>query len=197
LADTPECRVLVFCGSSESCEAKYHEIAARLGRALAADGMSVVYGGGLLGSMGALANAALEGGAQVLGIQPRFMRDLGWSHDGISALVLVDDMRERIRQMLAGSDAIVALPGGSGTLEELLVAITAKRLGELASPIVLVNQDGFFDPLLAQLERCVEERFLGERHAEMWTVVAEPEAVPPAIRATPAWPADSLSFATL
>ena len=190
-------RVLVFCGSSESCDPKYLDVASRLGRALASSSMSVVYGGGMLGSMGAVANAALAGGVRVVGIQPRFMRELGWSHDGITELVLVEDMRERMRRMLAGSNAVVALPGGSGTLEELLVAITAKRLGELGSPIVLVNQGGFYDPLLEQLEHCVRQRFLAERHAQMWSVVAEPEDVPAAIRSAPAWPENSLTFAAL
>lgn len=190
-------RVLVFCGSSESCDEKYREVGARLGRALAAARMSVVYGGGVLGTMGAVANAALEGGVPVVGIQPHFMQELGWSHDGISELVLVDDMHDRLREMLAASDAIVALPGGSGTLEEVLVAITAKRLGKFSSPIVLVNQDGFYDPLLEQLARCVEERFMAERHSEMWAVVTAPEHVPEAILASPEWPDDALSFAAV
>jgi hypothetical protein len=189
--------VLVFCGSSESCAGKYHAVATRLGGALAGASMSVVYGGGALGSMGALADAALAGGVRVVGIQPGFMQELGWTHEGISELVVVENVRERLGRMLASSDAIIALPGGSGTLEEVLVAITAKRLGELRSPIVLVNQDGFYDPLLVQLERCVAERFLAERHTEMWSVVATPEEVPAAIRAQPAWPEDSLQFAAL
>jgi uncharacterized protein (TIGR00730 family) len=112
----PEPRVLVFCGSSESCDPKYHAVAARLGAALAQASMSVVYGGGALGSMGTLADAALAGGVPVVGIQPRFMGDLGWTHDGITELIVVDDMRERLARMLAAADAIVALPGGSGTL---------------------------------------------------------------------------------
>jgi uncharacterized protein (TIGR00730 family) len=197
VSEKVEPRVLVFCGSSESCDAKYLAGATRLGGALASASMSVVYGGGALGSMGALADAALAGGVPVLGIQPRFMGDLGWSHAGITELVVVDDMRERLSRMLGVADAIVALPGGSGTLEEVFVALTAKRLGEVRSPIVLVNQDGFYDAILAQLERCVSERFLAERHAEMWTVVSTPEEVPAAIREMPEWPEGSLALAAV
>ena len=189
--------VLVFCASSESCRPEYHAAADRLGRALARASRIVVYGGGAVGSMGALASAAIEEGGRVIGIQPRFMNELEWTHREIQALELVDDMQERMRQMLAIADAIVALPGGSGTLEELFDALTAKRLGEIVAPVVIVNQAGFFDPLLDQLDRCIEERFMDERHREMWQVVAEPEEVLAALASAPTWSKDALGFATL
>jgi uncharacterized protein (TIGR00730 family) len=157
----------------------------------------VVYGGGALGSMGALASAAIASGGHVIGIQPRFMNELEWTHTGIHDLQLVEDMQERMRRMLAIADAIVALPGGSGTLEELLDALTAKRLGEIVVPIVIVNQDGFFDPLIEQLSRCIEERFMDERHRDMWQVVARAEDVPAAIASAPAWSKDALEFASV
>ena len=189
--------VLVFCASSESCRPEYHGAADRLGRDLARADRIVVYGGGAVGSMGALASAAIEEGGRVIGIQPRFMNELEWTHPEIHALELVDDMQERMRRMLAIADAIVALPGGSGTLEELFDALTAKRLGEIVAPVVIVNQAGFFDPLLQQLERCIEERFMDERHRDMWQVVAEPEEVLQALASAPAWSKDALGFATL
>ncbi len=189
--------VLVFCASSQSCRAEYHETAAQLGRVLVRAGKTIVYGGGALGSMGALAGAALDAGGQVQGIQPKFMNELGWTQDGLHALELVEDMQERMRRMLAIADAIVALPGGTGTLEELLDALTAKRLGELVVPIIIVNQQGFFDPLIEQLSRCVDERFMDERHREMWQVVATPEEVPGAIAEAPAWSRDAISFASV
>ena len=125
------------------------------------------------------------------------MNELEWTHTGIQVLELVDDMQERMRRMLAVADAIVALPGGSGTLEELLDALTAKRLGEIGVPVVIVNQGGFFDPLLAQLERCIEERFMDERHRDMWQVVAKPDEVPAALASAPPWSKDALGFATV
>jgi uncharacterized protein (TIGR00730 family) len=187
--------VCVYCASSAACDGAYHEAAFRLGVVLADAGLSVVYGGGGMGSMGALADGVLSRGGWVIGILPRFMGDLEWGHPGLTELRLVEDMRTRKHQMLAASTAVVALPGGSGTLEELLEAITLKRLGLFLGPIVLVNTRGFFDPLLALLDRAVSERFMDDRHRQMWQVVAEPEEVPPALAAAPAWSAEARAFA--
>jgi uncharacterized protein (TIGR00730 family) len=189
--------VLVFCASSESCNPRYHETGARLGEVLAGAGMTVVYGGGALGTMGRLSRGALAAGGRVQGIQPRFMNELGWAQEGLHELELVEDMQERMRRMLAVADAIVALPGGSGTLEELLDALTAKRLGEIVVPIIVVNELGFFDPLLEQLARCIDERFMDERHRDMWQVVETPEQVPEAIAAAPAWSKSAIAFASV
>jgi uncharacterized protein (TIGR00730 family) len=189
--------ILVFCASSRSCDPIYHEVAARLGRILARASMTIVYGGGAEGSMGALADAALAAGGEVVGIQPRFMRELEWSHGRLTALHVVEDMQERKRRMLACADAVVALPGGSGTLEELLEAITAKRLGMFLKPIILVNQLSFFDPCVRMLERCIEERFMDARHREMWQIVDEPEQVLDAIEAAAAWSESARHFAAI
>ena len=188
--------VLVFCASSGSCDPAFHAAAASLGRALARAGDTVVYGGGAVGSMGALANAALDEGGRVIGIIPRFMREREWAHTGISELRLVDDMQQRKRDMLALADAIVTLPGGSGTFEELFEAITSKRLGLFRSPIVILNQAGFYDPLFALLKRSVHERFMSEEHLEIWQAVDHVDHVLPAIAAAAPWPADAVRFAT-
>ena len=165
-------RICVYCASSRSCEGAYHDAARRLGDLIARRSWSIVYGGGGDGSMGALAEGALSAGGRVTGVIPHFMKELEWAHGGLSELRVVDDMRTRKHIMLTGSDAVVALPGGSGTLEELFEAITLKRLGIYLKPIVIVNMGGFYEPLLAQLARCVEERFMDEQHAAMWTAVA-------------------------
>ena len=133
-------------------------------------------------------------GGRVHGVLPHFMRDLEWGHDGIDRLELVDDMGERKRRMLFAADAVVALPGGCGTLEELLEAITQKRLGLYTGAIVLVNTRGFFDPCIAMLERCVEERFMDARHRAMWQVVDEPEQVLAAIADAPVWSEEAREF---
>ena len=146
---------------------------------------------------GTLAGAALAAGGRVIGVLPRFMYDLEWGHTGLTELQLVDDLHERKRRMIAEVDAIVALPGGSGTLEELMEAITWKRLGLFQEPIVLVNTRRFFDPLAALLERAIDERFMLERHRQMWTVVARADDVVTAIRDAPEWPRDARAFATL
>jgi uncharacterized protein (TIGR00730 family) len=193
----PERAVCVYCASSRSSHPDYRAAAHRLGAVLAGAGIGIVYGGGAAGSMGALADGALEQGGRVVGILPRFMADLEWGHRGLTELELVEDLRVRKHLMLTRSDAAIALPGGSGTLEELLEAITLKRLGLYLNPIVLVNTRGFFAPLLALLESAVAERFMDRRHLDMWQVVAQPEEVPGALERAPAWAAEARSFAAV
>lgn len=154
-----------------------------------------MYGGGSVGSMGALADAALAAGGKLVGILPKFMNDLEWGHKSLTELRLVDDMHHRKRMMIEESDAVVALPGGSGTFEELLEAITWKRLGLFVNPIVIVNVRGFYDPLRDLLDRAIAERFMDERHRQMWTFVDHPEEVLAAIRSAPEWSAEARSFA--
>src|ERR1700758_1379592 len=189
--------VCVYCASSRLAHPDYRAAARRLGEVLAAQGVGIVYGGGAVGSMGALADGALSHGGRVIGILPRFMADLEWGHKGLTDLQLVEDLRTRKHMMLTLSQAAIALPGGSGTLEEVLEAITLKRLGLYLNPILLVNTRGFFAPLIELLARAVEERFMDERHAQMWEVVAQPEEVPEALRRAPAWGEDARSFAAL
>ena len=189
--------VCVYCASSRIADPDYRTAAQRLGEVLALQGVAIVYGGGAVGSMGALADGALARGGRVIGILPRFMADLEWGHRGLTELELVEDLRARKHLMLSRSDAAIALPGGSGTLEELLEAITLKRLGLYLKPIVLVNTRGFFAPLVALLNHAVEERFMDTRHLEMWQVVDRPEDVPGALATAPPWSAESRSFAAV
>lgn len=190
-------RVCVYCASSGTCDPAYHAEARQLGVVLADAGYTLVYGGGGFGSMGALADGALSRGGEVVGVLPRFMQDLEWGHPGLSELRLVEDLRTRKHLMLAESEAVVALPGGSGTLEELLETLSLKRLGLFLGPIVLVNTRSFFDPLFELLDRAIGERFMDERHRSMWQVAASAEDVPGMLAAAPAWSADARRFATL
>lgn len=189
--------VCVYCASSGRCDPEYHAVARRLGERLAADGRTVVYGGSRIGSMGAVADGALAHGGRVIGILPRFLREMEISHDGLTELHVVETMRERKHLMLSKSEAVVALPGGCGTFEELLEAITLKRLGIFLGPIVIVNTRNFYAPLIALFEAAVRERFMDERHLAMWQVVDGPDEVLPALAAAPAWSADARRFATL
>jgi uncharacterized protein (TIGR00730 family) len=188
-------RICVYAASSPQAAPHYHAAARALGETLAGEGCSIVYGGGSQGLMGALADGALAKGGEVIGILPRFMADLEWGHPGLTHLDLVEDMRERKHKLLTGSDAVVALPGGCGTLEELFEAITLKRLGLYFNPIVLLNTDGFYDGLQSFLAHVIEHKFLNPGHAEMWTLVDRPEDVLPTIRATPAWREDARDYA--
>lgn len=189
--------ICVYCASSQSCPPEYHQAAYRLGQVLAERHFTVVYGGGAVGSMGAVANGALSRSGKVIGVIPNFMQELEWGHDGLTELRIVDDMRTRKHLMLEGSDAVVALPGGTGTLEELLETVTLKRLGIYSKPIVLVNTRQFFTPLVQLIEHAVQERFMDERHLSMWQVVQSPEEVPDAILKAPEWPSDARRFAAV
>lgn len=196
LADSRQ-TVCVYCASSNACESHYHEVARTLGGLLADAGCALVYGGGRAGSMGALADGALARGGRVVGIIPRFMRELEWGHDELTELHVVEDMRTRKHEMLARSSAVVALAGGCGTFEELMEAITLKRLGLYLGPIVIVNTGGYYDPLLEQFSRAIEGRFMDARHGAMWQVVAQPEDVVPALESATGWDADSINFAAV
>lgn len=190
-------RICVYCASSQECDPHYHQVAFQLGAMLAEAGCTVVYGGGSAGSMGAVANGALSQGGKVIGIIPRFMADLEWGHPGLTELQLVGDMRERKHRLLTDSDAVIALPGGCGTLEELFEAITLKRLGLYFNPIILLNTRGFYAPLQAFMQSVIDERFMNEEHLSMWSLVDEPDQVLPAVRATPRWREDAREIAVV
>ncbi len=185
----------VFCGASDGNHPDYRRAAVVLGQTIANRGLTLVYGGGSLGSMGAVADGALAAGGEVIGILPHFMADLEWGHPGLTRLELVEDMRERKHRLLTGSDAVVALPGGCGTLEELFEAITLKRLGLYFGPIILVNTRGFYDDVVRLLDRSINERFMNPEHRAMWTLVDRAEDVLPAIAGTPRWREDARDLA--
>jgi uncharacterized protein (TIGR00730 family) len=190
-------RICVYCASSEHCDRVYHDAAETLGRLLAEAGCTVVYGGGAVGLMGSLANGALSAGGNVIGVIPRFMTEIEWQHPGLASLEVVEDMRERKHRLLTGSDAVVALPGGCGTLEEWFEALTLKRLGLYFNPMVLVNTNGYYAPLQRFMEEMIGQRFMNPQHRDMWTLVDTPEAVLPAIRAAPKWREDARNYAVV
>ncbi|MDA8351225.1 MAG: TIGR00730 family Rossman fold protein [Pseudomonadota bacterium] len=189
--------VCVYCASSRSADPEYRQAAFRLGEVLAEQGIAIIYGGGARGSMGSLADGALGRGGRVVGILPRFMADLEWGHPSLSELKVVEDMRTRKHLMLSGAHAAIALPGGSGTFEELLEALTLKRLGLFLGPIVLVNTRNYFEPLRILLEAAVRERFMDERHLAMWQIVSSAEEVPEALASAPDWSSAAREFAAV
>ena len=189
--------IAVYCASSTSCAPEYHEAAREVGRRIGGAGHQIIYGGGAVGSMGAVADGALAAGGHVIGVLPEFMHELEWGHTKIQNLEIVEDMRVRKHRMLSQSDAVVALPGGSGTLEELLEALTLKRLGIYTKPIILLNTRGFYDGLVDLLQHCIAENFMGPQHAQMWTCVPTPADVLPAIDSAPPWDEDARRFAAI
>ncbi|KFN42394.1 TIGR00730 family Rossman fold protein [Arenimonas oryziterrae] len=190
-------RLCVYAASSAQVAPEFHASAFALGQAIAADGHSLVYGGGSQGLMGAVADGALSRQGEVIGILPRFMADLEWGHPGLTQLELVEDMRERKHKLLTGSDAVIALPGGCGTLEELFEALTLKRLGIYFNPIVLLNTRNFYAPLQGFMEQVIAEKFMNTEHAAMWSLVDDVAQVLPVIRATPRWREDARDYAVV
>src|SRR5690606_19296145 len=187
----------VYAASSSRVAPEFHAAARALGESLAAEGCSIVYGGGSQGLMGSLADGALSKGGEVVGILPRFMADLEWGHPGLTHLELVEDMRERKHKLLTGSDAVVVLPGGCGTLEELFEAITLKRLGIYFNPIVLLNTHGYWDRLVGFMDQVIEQRFMNPDHRAMWQTAAAPGDVLDVIAATPPWREDARDYASV
>jgi len=189
--------VTVYASSSAALKPVYYDAARRLGEILALAGKSIIYGAGGGGLMGAMADGALSKNGEVHGVVPTFLQDLELTHRGLTSLKVVDDMRERKHLMLQYSAAVVTLPGGSGTYEELFEALTMKRLGQWVGPIIIVNTNGFYDGLLGFLKHSVDERFMGSSHLDMWSVVDEPEQVLDAIETSPAWNRDALQYANV
>ena len=189
--------VTVYASSSSALSPVYYDAARRLGEVLADAGKSIVYGAGGRGLMGAVADGALNKDGKVYGVVPEFLEDLELTHRGLTGLRIVKEMRQRKQLMLEDSSAVVALPGGSGTYEELFEAITLKRLGRWVGPIVLINTAGFYDGLIQFLNHSVEERFMGRNHLKMWSVVDEPEEVLDAIENSHEWDVEALQFANV
>ncbi len=189
--------VTIYASSSAALRPVYYDAARRLGEILALAGKSIIYGAGGGGLMGAMADGALGRGGEVYGVVPGFLQDLELTHRGLTELKVVGDMRERKHRMLQDSDAVVALPGGSGTYEELFEALTMKRLGQWVKPVVIVNTIGFYDGLLEFLRHSVDECFMGRNHLNMWSVVDEPEQVLEAIENAHAWHSDALQYANV
>jgi uncharacterized protein (TIGR00730 family) len=167
-------RVLVFCGSSPGRRAEYAACAADLGRTLADRGLEVVYGGASVGLMGVLADSALAAGGTVIGVIPTRLVEHEIAHAGLTKLHVVDTMHERKALMGELSDGVIALPGGTGTLDELFELFTWKQLGLHRKPIGLLDVAGYWQPLLAFLEHAVNERFLRAEHFQ--TLLVESEA---------------------
>ena len=162
--------VCVYSASSTKIDPVYFDTAYELGTLLGQQHIRLINGAGNMGLMSAVSDAALAAGGEVTGVIPRFMVEQGWHHTGLTRLVEVESMHERKKMMADLSDAVIALPGGCGTLEELLEIITWKQLGLYLNPVVILNVKGYFDPLLAMLQRAVEENFMRTQHGSIWHV---------------------------
>jgi len=170
-------RVCVFAGSSPGARPEFVEAAAELGEALAVRGLSLVYGGSGVGLMAALADAALAAGGRVTGVITRALADSRVAHPGLTELLVVESMHERKATMVGMADAFVALPGGLGTLEELLEVLTWSQLGLNAKPAGALNVAGYFEPLARLLDHAVTERFLRPAHRDILQIADDVDAL--------------------
>jgi uncharacterized protein (TIGR00730 family) len=168
-------RICVFCGSRSGSKPIYADGARRLGKAIAARGLELVYGAGHVGLMGVLADAALAAGGRVVGVIPRSLVVRELAHRGLSEMIVVDTMHERKARMADRAEAFLALPGGYGTLDELFEILTWAQLGIHGKPIGLINTDGYFDSLLAWIDRSVSEEFVRPAYRALLRVGREPE----------------------
>lgn len=175
----------VYCGSSNAVDARHLESAAELGRQAARRGVEIVFGGGHVGLMGALANGALAEGGRVVGIIPEHLEVREVGHRGVSEFIVVDSMHTRKRRMFELSDAFCALPGGLGTLDETFEIITWRQLGLHDKPILLVNLEGYWDPLLALIEHQTAAGYLQPRPANLFQVVDTIESIFETVAAAP------------
>ena len=190
-------RVTVYAASSQALAPAYFDVAGRLGRVLAQAGYPIVYGGGGNGLMGAMADAALAADGEVHGVIPDFLMKLEKGHQQLTSLEVVNSMHVRKQRMLENSQAVVTLPGGCGTFEEVFEAMTLKRLGQYFGPIILVNTDGYYDLLLDFLKHSVDQRFMSQAHLDLWHTVEQPEQVIDALKNLEPWSRDALRFSSL
>lgn len=189
--------VCVYSASSTKIADCYFRAARELGELLGHHGIRLVNGAGNLGLMRACADACLEAGGQVTGVIPRFMVEQGWQHPGLTELIETEDMHTRKQTMARLSDGVIALPGGCGTLEELLEIITWKQLGLYLNPIVVLNTNGFYNPLLKMLDRAAEEHFMRPAHLDIWKVASTPTEAIDLLYSTPVWDKEIRKFAAI
>ena len=190
-------KVCVFCASSPKVDKKYLIDAELLGREFARNKIHVVYGGGEVGLMGKLADSIIAERGMITGVIPGFMKQMKWANHRIPELIEVKDMHERKNLMIKGVDAVVALPGGVGTLEELTEVITLKQLGQFFAPIIIINTDGFYAHLIGFFEKMIEENFMRQIHKDIWKVVDKPSDVLPAIYNSIPWDRNAIKFAAV
>ena len=189
--------VCVYSASSTKINPVYFKAAEELGSLLAEHHIRLINGAGSIGLMCAVADAVLKNGGEVTGVIPRFMVEQNWHHTGLTELIEVESMHERKQKMANLSDGIVALPGGCGTLEDLLEIITWKQLGLYLNPIVILNVNGFFDPLLEMLGKAIDENFMRQQHGDIWKVAQTPEEALRLLYETPVWDISIRKFAAI
>lgn len=189
--------VCVYSASSTKIAPVYFAVAEELGQLLALRGINLINGAGSIGLMAATSNACLEAGGTVTGVIPHFMVEENWHHKGLTQLIETETMHERKQIMAEMSDGVIALPGGCGTMEELLEIITWKQLGIYLNPIVILNIDGFYNPLLEMLQRAIDGNFMRPEHQNIWQVATSAQQAIELLYTSPIWNKDIRKFAAI
>ncbi len=187
----------IFCASSPRIDQEYFKAADEVTGILVRNDITIYFGGGKYGLMGQIATRVNRDNGKIIGVIPRFMKEENWHHESIKKLIVVNSMHERKETILNQSEALIAFPGGCGTVEELMEAITWKQLGLYTGPIIILNTKGYYDPLLTLLEKMINESFLREVHRNMWSVIENPSEIMSAIRKSPPWSVKARNFAAV
>jgi uncharacterized protein (TIGR00730 family) len=189
--------VCVFASSSSRIDDRFVQAASWLGSLLARSKINVIYGGGGIGLMGVLADSVIENGGSITGVIPSFMNDEGWGHPHVKDMIVTSDMGDRKKNMFARADAVVALPGGIGTLEELTEAITLKQLGLFKGPVIILNTLDFYKSFIEFLEQMIAGNFLRTEHKGIWVISKTPEGVLTALSKDKGWIDDPRKIAKI
>lgn len=187
----------IFCASSPRIDPLYFEAADEMSKVLIRNNIAIYFGGGKFGLMGQIAKRANIENGKITGVIPRFMKDENWHNEDIKDMIVVGSMHERKETILKNSNVLIALPGGCGTVEELMEAITWKQLGLYSGPIIIINVKGYYDPLLTLLEKMIEKNFLRKIHRKMWNVIVDPSGIMSAIKNAHQWSVDARNFAAV
>lgn len=187
----------MYSASSTKIDRAYFDAAEKLGKILAERKINLINGAGCLGLMCAISDATLQAGGTVTGVIPHFMVEQDWHHKGLTQLIETETMHERKQIMADMSDGVIALPGGCGTLEELLEIITWKQLGLYLKPVIILNINHFYDPLLEMLNQAIEQNFMRREHGAIWHVAETPEEAVNLLYNTPVWSKEIRKFAAI
>lgn len=169
--------ICIFCGSAAGYDSAFAEAARITGHLIAAQQHTLIYGGGNIGLMGIVADAVLQKGGSVIGVIPEFLLEKEVGHTGLTRLIVVKTMHERKQKMADLADAFIMLPGGWGTLDETAEILTWKQLGLIRQPVAILNSNGFYDPLIHQMDVMVEQGFLKPVYRDMIFIGRTPEEV--------------------
>ncbi|MEE4115718.1 MAG: TIGR00730 family Rossman fold protein [Marinilabiliaceae bacterium] len=190
-------KISIFAASSSKIPSEYFSVAAELGKLIALSGNELVFGGGGIGLMGAVADSAMNNGGRATGVIPQFMVNNGWGHGSINETIITPDMNSRKKKIFEISDAVIALPGGVGTLEELTEAITLKQLGLFKGPIVILNTEGFYNKLLGYFDQLIDQNFMRPQHRDIWEVASDPQEAIRLVTEYDDWETDYVKIARI